>query len=80
MINEELVLTLDDTEPSPESMKSAEGQPLTFTVQCSGQLPESGKAKLRSTFGGHRRELELKQLSLDQRKDTKDCEWLWNKN
>lgn len=66
IVNSKSVLVRNRDGSSPVDAKSPEGYPLTFLVQCSGQLPERGKARLRSAVG-RKRPVELERLTLNQR-------------
>lgn len=66
ILNDHSVLLRDRDGSSPADGKSPEGRPLTFLVQCSGQLPDGGKARLRSA-GGRKRPIELERVTLNQR-------------
>ncbi len=66
IINNRSVLVRGRDASSPVDAKSPESHPLTFLVRCSGQLPDRGKAKLRSAVG-RKRPIELERLTLNQR-------------
>ncbi|MCY2992951.1 MAG: hypothetical protein NTY19_34480 [Planctomycetota bacterium] len=67
VINDRLVLQPTLYQTSPKSLKSPQHHPLAFLVQCSGNLPPQGIAKLRSP-NGQLRPLELLRLTLEERK------------
>ena len=52
----------------PVDARFAEGYPLDFWVRCSGVLPDSGRAELRSA-GDRKRPVELERMTLDARKE-----------
>ena len=66
-LNDRLVLQPTLYQTSPASLKSPQNHPLAFLVQCSGNLPPQGIAKLRSP-NGQLRPLELLRLTLEERK------------
>jgi hypothetical protein len=65
-INERLVLEPALYQSAPKDATCPEHQPVEFVIQCSGQLPPQGIAKLRSP-GGQTRPLELLPLTLRER-------------
>lgn len=67
IVNHRSVLLRDRDGSSPVDAKSPESHPLTFLVRCSGELPDRGKAKLRSAVG-RKRPVELEKLTLNQRR------------
>lgn len=56
----------------PNPVNVAQGQPVTFTIHCSGKLPDGGVIKLVSTdsAGRHRVDVELTQLNAGESKQT----------
>jgi hypothetical protein len=69
VLNHQTVFVRDDYEALPESSIAPQGQPLTFTIQCRGDLPEIGKATFVSSSGGpaHKFEVDLVRLSNEER-------------
>ena len=52
----------------PLDIKSPEGRPVSFLVQCRGRLPQSGQVKITAVRSGQRRTLELTRMELEERK------------
>ena len=67
-INHRTVLDRRQHGARPVDATLAEGYPLDFWVRCSGDLPDSGRLELRAA-GERRRPLELRRLTLDQRRE-----------
>jgi hypothetical protein len=67
-INHRTVLDRRQHGTEPDDAKFAEGYPLDFWVRCSGILPDSGKAELKSA-GDRKRPVELQRMTLDARKE-----------
>lgn len=67
LINDSVVLTPEDYGAAPANMKGAQGHPMVFYVHCTGDLPDNGTLRLRSTKGGTSRPVELQALTLDER-------------
>jgi hypothetical protein len=68
IVNRVAVLTGDAPTAAPRDAKAAQGRPVGFVVECSGQLPREGSVEV-SAAGPHggRTRLPLKVLSLDER-------------
>jgi hypothetical protein len=54
---------------APRTVESAQHGALTFAVQCSGDLPETGAAELTSMDSGRKRRLDLRMLTIAQRRE-----------
>lgn len=67
-INHRTVLDRRQHGAEPTGAQFAEGYPLDFWVRCSGVLPDSGKAELRSA-GDRKRPVELQRMTLDERRE-----------
>ncbi len=69
IVNTHPALERSGHESRPARVKCAQGQPVSFTIQCSGDLPGEGEIALRTIggSGGRRMNVELKRLSLDER-------------
>jgi len=67
IVNRRSVLLRERGGTAPSPIKSAEGHPVAFLVQCSGRLPDRGTAELSSDHG-HKRSVELERLTLAQRR------------
>jgi hypothetical protein len=67
-LNHRTVLDRRQHGAGPANAKFAEGYPLDFWVRCSGVLPDSGKAELKSA-GDRKRPVELQRMTLDARKE-----------
>jgi hypothetical protein len=71
VVNHAAVLTTDVPGSGPVETKAPQSRPLTFLVQCAGQLPSGGIVNLTAASGSHERtRLTLKALTLDQRKQS----------
>jgi hypothetical protein len=68
-VNHTLLLDRDTDGSRPRPSNGAEGRPLHFLVQCSGELPSQGTCQLLLLGESNRRSrLKLAALSLDERK------------
>lgn len=67
MLNDITTLNAATHGSTPQAFNGAQGEPLLFTVQCSGVLPETGTIRARAIAGSGKREIELKPLTNDQR-------------
>lgn len=67
LVNDTAVLDYQQHGAQPLAVKGAQGQPMLFYVQCSGELPVAGTLRVRSASGGAARPVELKPLTMDQR-------------
>ncbi len=67
LVNDQAVLEFNEHGATPETVKGAQGHPMLFYVQCSGELPNDGKLRVRAASGGASREVDLKPLTNDQR-------------
>lgn len=67
LINGQTVLLRGEHGTLPIAANSPEGQPVRFLIQCSGRLPTTGRATLRSP-NGQKRPLEVQLLSLERRR------------
>jgi hypothetical protein len=67
LVNDLAVLSAADGSALPKTVKGAQGQPMLFYVQCSGDLPSTGTLRVRSINGGPARPVEMKTLTLDER-------------
>jgi hypothetical protein len=69
VVNHGAVWTANETTGGPTETKAPQSRPLSFLIQCAGQLPASGTVHLTAAGGSHERtRLALKALTLDQRK------------
>ena len=66
IVNRHSVLLRHRDGNSPVDAKSPESHPMEFLVHCSGRLPSSGKAELRSS-AGRKRPVGMKRLTLNER-------------
>ena len=67
VINHQHVLSREIQRAAPSDLKCAQSRPVKFFVQCSGELPDTGAAKLRSPQSGQMRQVDLQKLTLDDR-------------
>ena len=67
-VNQVLVLERAQHGFAPNDVKCAQGRPIEFLIQCSGELPEGGVARLVSQGdSGVKTEVELRSITLEQR-------------
>lgn len=67
-VNGRVVLRHERHQTRPKTAKSPESSPVSIAVICSGVLPDSATARIRSS-DGQPRPLELKRQSLQERAD-----------
>jgi hypothetical protein len=68
VVNQRQVLDSQSHGSQPLDARCAQGRPIRFLIECRGQLPENGTARLTATGGSRARtELSLSRLSLDDR-------------
>jgi hypothetical protein len=69
VVNQREVLDRASHGSQPLDARCAQGRPIRFLIECRGELPEKGTARLTATGGSRARtELSLTKLSLDDRK------------
>ena len=69
-VNQREVLRLAEHGSRPADAKCAQGRPISFLVECRGELPAVGVAKLVAVDASRARSsIELKRLTADQRLD-----------
>ena len=68
VVNRQTVLERDEHGSSPVGAKVAQGRPIAFAIQCSGDLPTEGSVRLASIgSSGSKTSLPLRALTLDER-------------
>ena len=67
LVNDFHVLESKRDGSKPSTVKGAQGHPMLFYVQCSGELPNTGTLRVRAASGGTSRAVDLKPLTNDQR-------------
>lgn len=69
VVNQREVLDRASHGSQPLDARCAQGRPIRFLVECRGELPENGTARLTATGGSRARtEIPLSRLSLEERK------------
>ena len=69
VVNQREVLDRASHGSRPLDARCAQGRPIQFLIECRGQLPDKGTARLTATGGSRARtELSLTRLTLDERR------------
>ncbi len=67
VINHRPVMERQQDGAQPTDSVCAEGHPLEFLIQCSGDLPEEGTIRVKSHASGRRRPVSLSAITLPRR-------------